>query len=228
MTATGVRSGVFVEATSGFEPLNRGFADLLHDTMDPMTERKEAGSGGTKPNQSGVRSGVATLYRYYSFDGDLLYIGKTGMGQRRGSGHARGASWWEHAAFAEFFHSDAETVDLAEPIAIWQERPLYNRHMRVSTKARRAMLAVLSSFGPSRTFDRNEAAVLLRLTPKHVQCAVDLHFLESGGRRGGDLWIRSDEMARFIGTEDAPGRLGTAEADRDFRSRLAERLEWKP
>ena len=218
--ASGYRSGVLVEATTGFEPVNRGFADPSGEIMTPMAEQNEPDLPGLEPIESGVHSGVrrATLYRYYTAHGDLLYVGKTGVGQRRGSGHARSSEWWPHAAYAEFFHSDEWAVSVAERLAIWQECPMYNTALRVSTSERQRMLALL---GPSRRILRTvqEIRPILALGPKEIRLAVDFGFLTSARRY--QLLFAHEELARFIGERDERGTLDhDAEFDLSFRPRL--------
>jgi predicted GIY-YIG superfamily endonuclease len=67
------------------------------------------------------------LYRFYSGDGQLLYIGITQDAEYRWRCHARDAAWWHLQAriTVERYRTRAEAED-AEREAIKTERPLYN------------------------------------------------------------------------------------------------------
>jgi predicted GIY-YIG superfamily endonuclease len=69
------------------------------------------------------------LYRHYSHDGRLLYVGITSDYPRRCAEHARTSAWWE---FADRSRSTCEALPslaaarAAELAAIRRERPLFN------------------------------------------------------------------------------------------------------
>lgn len=69
---------------------------------------------------------MTDLYRYYSADGRLLYIGISLHAAVRASNH-RARPWWSDVATITVEHLDDRTVALAaERSAIIDENPLYN------------------------------------------------------------------------------------------------------
>lgn len=70
---------------------------------------------------------VATLYRFYDADENLLYIGVTQRGPARFKEHASSKRWWGQAAIATLEHfASGEDAYIAEAHAIHAERPRYN------------------------------------------------------------------------------------------------------
>jgi hypothetical protein len=191
-----------VEATTGFEPVNRGFADPRSTIIGSMDEPEQGSSDGAKTNGSGVRSGVSTLYRYFDESDRLLYVGITGAGRQRGSGHARQASWWPYVAKAEFMHATLAEVRLAERLAIWTERPLYNVWGRVSTATRQAMRAKLAEV-PSRYVTVRLAMEVLGLDYDDLRAAVHMGFIETEQGR-----LTRAGLEAFIGEADGERSTG--------------------
>lgn len=67
------------------------------------------------------------LYRFFSSDGDLLYVGITNDPGRRWPEHASGKPWWHEVdRIGIERHPDRSSVLLAEKTAIVTERPRYN------------------------------------------------------------------------------------------------------
>jgi predicted GIY-YIG superfamily endonuclease len=70
-----------------------------------------------------------TLYRFYSADDTLLYVGLTINPGRRMEKH-RGREWWRDVARITLEqHPDLDTLRRAERLAIETERPLHNIRM---------------------------------------------------------------------------------------------------
>lgn len=82
-----------------------------------------------RPSANALRLGrtPTALYRFYSGDGQLLYIGITIDVERRWKQHASSAVWWHLRArhAVEHFPSRAE-AETAERAAVRAEKPLYN------------------------------------------------------------------------------------------------------
>lgn len=67
----------------------------------------------------------AAVYRLFDEDGNLLYVGISYTPLRRFSQHlAKGRRW--HSSEVEWF-SDRATAEDEEAVAIWQERPRWNK-----------------------------------------------------------------------------------------------------
>ena len=67
------------------------------------------------------------LYRLYSAQDELLYVGISGRIDRRMDGHAISQPWWGDVARAEAtWHDTREAADTAETAAILAEGPRYN------------------------------------------------------------------------------------------------------
>jgi len=77
-----------------------------------------------KPKQHG------TLYRYFSADGELLYIGRTKRGQRRVLEHIQSAPWFDQVANATFEKVPLAELDRREAEAIYREQPRHNKISR--------------------------------------------------------------------------------------------------
>lgn len=92
---------------------------------------------------STVHTGAATsLYRYFDSDGELLYIGITAQGPRRGEQH-RSKVWWPLVKSSAVEHFPDRATALAEEareIRYW--RPPYNTHHRPSGPPRRRRIPV--------------------------------------------------------------------------------------
>lgn len=75
-------------------------------------------------------AGVHKLYRHYSADGELLYIGITARVPDRFAAHSRLSPWWSDVTRIEIAtYPTRESVLRAEAEAIQAERPRYNiRH----------------------------------------------------------------------------------------------------
>lgn len=83
-----------------------------------------------------------TLYRFYSPDGVLLYIGITGDAGARWHDHAKLKGWWREVSTVRVEHFDTrEEVEAAESAAIIAERPLHNIVYN-SDSRRRATLVI--------------------------------------------------------------------------------------
>jgi len=78
-----------------------------------------------------------TLYRLFSLDLRLLYVGITTQGMVRLYQHALAQPWWPEVAIARFEHfTDRRVASIAEMRAIQTERPVYNKaHAAVRTKS---------------------------------------------------------------------------------------------
>jgi predicted GIY-YIG superfamily endonuclease len=117
-----------VEATTGFEPVNRGFADPIREIIVAMNEPKQGDPDGPEMDGAGVHSGVSTtLYRFYDKDGALLYVGITSRGPNRWRDHEDSRAWWSTVAMSrvEQYPNRAEAL-AAERAAIRAERPIHN------------------------------------------------------------------------------------------------------
>lgn len=68
-----------------------------------------------------------TLYRFYSSDGTLLYVGITTAGVSRWTHHSKDKPWWLQVdtVRVEHYHSLVE-LRAAEVVAIRAQRPLHN------------------------------------------------------------------------------------------------------
>jgi hypothetical protein len=142
---------------------------------------------------------VATLYRYYDADGRLLYVGQTRSGIHRSFAHSAGA-WWRLVHFAEFHEVAPDSIDLAERLVIWTERPLFNRAGRISTAKRQAMRARLDELEPYTEINAAVASDILGLTQREVARAVRWGFLQSDRVRRIDL--SPEGLRAFIGEDD--------------------------
>ena len=68
-----------------------------------------------------------TLYRLYSIDGALLYIGIAGSWPRRMAEHARQQPWWRDVADLKLeVHPTRAAAETAERDAIRAEKPAHN------------------------------------------------------------------------------------------------------
>lgn len=72
----------------------------------------------------------AAVYRAYSADGRLLYVGVSERLQNRMQQHKYTKTWWGEVAriTATFYPGDGLTAHAAERAAIKSEQPLYNSH----------------------------------------------------------------------------------------------------
>jgi predicted GIY-YIG superfamily endonuclease len=82
------------------------------------------------------------LYRCFSADGELLYIGITSRGRKRFDNHAKDQVWWRQCSRIEIEHLEtrAEAL-LAEAEAIKTECPTHNVLLRDRSLATAASLA---------------------------------------------------------------------------------------
>lgn len=72
---------------------------------------------------------IFTLYRHYSVDDTLLYIGITVRGEKRMREHSRHANWWREVSYTRYDHSSPDLPSLmsAERDAIRTENPIHNK-----------------------------------------------------------------------------------------------------
>ncbi len=79
-------------------------------------------------DQVGWQSGRTVLYRFYERNGELLYVGVTGIPGERWATHSRHAEWWPFIATltTEVFPTMRQAL-AAEREAIWDEEPMFNR-----------------------------------------------------------------------------------------------------
>lgn len=85
----------------------------------------------------GLGSGKQTLYRFWSHNHELLYIGISSNLPQRITEHRQNKKWWTDIATITVEHfPDRASVSAAEKIAIQNERPLWNiahnRHPRTA------------------------------------------------------------------------------------------------
>jgi hypothetical protein len=140
----------------------------------------------------------ATLYRYYDDSGRLLYVGITGTGLARSHGHASTAAWWLHAAAAKLQHGPADSILVAERLAILVERPMYNRAGRMTERRRLEMLARLEAGEHGDLYiDLDETCRILGLTRYEVRAAMRWGFLTSDFARVPRF--AADQLLAFIG-----------------------------
>jgi excinuclease UvrABC nuclease subunit len=75
------------------------------------------------------------VYRLRNPDGDLLYIGCSGILMRRMEQHSVESGWWSQVATIEVEHHPTRTAALmAETAAIASESPLYNKNHNSSSE----------------------------------------------------------------------------------------------
>lgn len=74
------------------------------------------------------RPGTHCVYRYFSADGQLLYVGYTASAASRDQGHSQASPWYSRA-FRRSFETFGSKEDalIAEWVAIQDEAPLYNK-----------------------------------------------------------------------------------------------------
>jgi len=89
---------------------------------------KQAAKEQLTPPPVPCDTGDQNLYRFYSADGTLLYIGITANLPTRLKTHGRTQPWWDDVFRTTVEHfSCRSNVTAAEKAAIINEQPLYNR-----------------------------------------------------------------------------------------------------
>ena len=79
-------------------------------------------------NLSPIDKRPQTLYRLYSREGRLLYVGVTAIPEQRLRQHSRDKDWWGDVDIIRVEHyTDRISVEIAEIHAIHDERPVYNK-----------------------------------------------------------------------------------------------------
>lgn len=86
------------------------------------------------------------VYRVFSEDGALLYVGRTSDTSNRFAVHACQSPWWSELNRIEVSQTfkDERAADLAERVAIRDGQPLYNRWYPIVSPS----CAVEIEFGP--------------------------------------------------------------------------------
>jgi predicted GIY-YIG superfamily endonuclease len=80
-----------------------------------------------RPIQVAPSRGVYVLYRLYNSEGVLLYVGITTAPEQRMVPHALEKSWWPEVAERTLtWYGSKPDASIAEDIAIYEEKPLYN------------------------------------------------------------------------------------------------------
>lgn len=74
-----------------------------------------------------VYTSSCALYRFFSEDGRLLYVGVSWRPWRRFEEHAADKYWFGEVDHHEIeWHATRELAEDAESVAIWEEDPKYN------------------------------------------------------------------------------------------------------
>jgi len=109
---------------------------------------------------------VNTLYRFFSSDDVLLYVGRTINPRTRLRDHARSKDWYEDAVRIEMeSFPDAESLALAEIEAIKKERPVHN--IQHSPRRKKPTSALLNAPDAERIVER---AISVGLTELDETC----------------------------------------------------------
>jgi predicted GIY-YIG superfamily endonuclease len=77
-----------------------------------------------------VLARAAALYRFFDYDGRLLYVGITYDRATRFESHAQTSKWWkeaDHGSTTVEWLESWRAAEVAERFAIRDERPLWNR-----------------------------------------------------------------------------------------------------
>lgn len=133
---------------------------------------------------------IAHLYRCYSVNGDLLYIGISASAIARLAQHAEASHWFNEIARVDIEpFNTREEAEAAELEAIGTEDPLFNiRHKRGNS---------LPPIGPldlGQRYKIEEAAAFLRISPSRL--------LEK--RRLGEIaTVKDGRLVFVLGTEIA-------------------------
>jgi hypothetical protein len=99
-------------------------------TIRPWPLRESAATGEAETPSRGVNR--TALYRHWSAQGELLYVGISMSAAARTAQHSKSARWFEqvHSITVEFFDT-REEASAAERIAIVTERPRFNVAMNI-------------------------------------------------------------------------------------------------
>lgn len=77
-----------------------------------------------------------TVYRFYSADEKLLYVGATSKGTDRLKSHYYGTGWWDEVAYAYFEHFPTKATALERERALIEEcQPAHNKVYRFDEPA---------------------------------------------------------------------------------------------
>ena len=119
----------------------RSLVEAFLNGPDVLLSAKEAAA---EAKATTYRRG--TVYRFFSQDGALLYIGSTGPSYERFRGHERTQPWWTDVASVTIeHHATREEASIAEMKAIGTEHP---RHNKVGVVRPEGTGAVIESAAP--------------------------------------------------------------------------------
>jgi predicted GIY-YIG superfamily endonuclease len=78
-------------------------------------------------NRFPIYTSCVALYRLFSYEGELLYVGVSTRVWTRFEEHAADKYWWHEVSHHEIeWHAFRHLAEDAESVAIWQEKPKYN------------------------------------------------------------------------------------------------------
>lgn len=168
---------------------------------DLLEQLGETGEQRFEPN---------ALYRFFSADDSLLYVGITKDLGTRLKSHNREKTWFRMVAYIRVEHFDSrEDVELAEYRAITEEHPAWNITYRVAPGARIALPEIVAAW------EAIEAAV------EHYR-AVLREALAAGVPQGdiAEALDRTREMIRQDAmTDEQRAEMRRAAAERQQRRR---------
>jgi predicted GIY-YIG superfamily endonuclease len=78
-------------------------------------------------NRFPIYTSSVALYRFFNYEGELLYVGVSTRVWTRFEEHAADKPWFAEVDHHEIeWHGTRELAEDAESVAIWEERPKYN------------------------------------------------------------------------------------------------------
>ena len=141
---------------------NEGREELVRQALSKASESDEfaeALEGFVNDRSFADTWKPTTIYRLYNAEGQLLYVGITGLGMARLKEHSKKQPWWTEVASASFEHcGDRESALRGEESLIKTLKPKYNVvHNQRVPDAREAMLGRMVKSGklPDQCYEVN-------------------------------------------------------------------------